>query len=156
MTEFQHSHAGGVQETASWEAAPASRRASRSTMWSGWVWFAGVIMIMMGVLNAFQGMVALFNQDYYVVGPDNVLVFNLTGWGWLHLIVGALVLLTGIALLFDASWARVVTVILAGLDVMAQLAFIGVYPLWSIISIALCVLVIWAIVVHGDESLVDQ
>jgi hypothetical protein len=155
MTEFHHSHASGVEDAASWEAAPTSRRASRGTMWAGWVWFAGVIMIMIGLLNAFEGMVALFNQDYYLAGPDNVLVLNLTGWGWLHLIIGALVLLTGIALLFDASWARVVTVILAGLDVMAQLAFIGVYPLWSIVSITLAVLVIWAIVVHGDESLVN-
>jgi hypothetical protein len=153
MTEYRHTQAGRVDETASWDSAPTSRRASGSiTVWSGWVWFAGVLMIMMGVLNTFQGLVALFNQKYYVAGPDNVLVFDLTGWGWVHLIAGALVLLTGIALLFDASWARIVTVILAGLDVVVQLTFIGVYPLWSVIAIGLAVLVIWALVVHGDES----
>jgi hypothetical protein len=156
MTEFRQGQAGRYEDTAGWEDVPASSRAStRTTVWSGWVWFAGVIMIMMGVLNAFEGLVALFNQQYYVVGPNNVLVLNLTGWGWLHLILGALVLLTGVALLFDAGWARVVTVILAGLNVIAQLAFIGVYPLWSIIGITLCIVIIWAVVVHGEESHVN-
>ena len=113
---------------------------------------AGVLMIMMGMLNAIQGLVALFDQNYYLAGPNNVLVFDLTTWGWVHLVIGVLVLATGVSLLFDATWARVVTVILAGLESVAQLAFIGVYPLWSTIMITLCVLVIWAIVVHGDES----
>ena len=107
---------------------------------------------MTGMISAFEGMVALFNRNYYVAGPNNVLVFDVTGWGWVHLIIGALLLLTGVALLFDATWARVATVIFAGIDVIAQLASIGFYPLWSVISITLCVLVIWAIVVHGNDS----
>lgn len=147
MTEYRHGQADRIDDEANWNPGRAPR-----AMWSGWVWFAGVVLIITGMIGAFEGMVALFNRNYYVAGPNNVLVFDVTGWGWVHLIIGALLLLTGVALLFDAAWARVATVILAGLDVIAQLASIGVYPLWSVISITLCVLVIWAIVVHGDDS----
>jgi len=128
---------------------------SRPSAWAGWVWFAGIMMIMMGVFNAIEGLVALLNPNYYLAGPNNMLVFDLTGWGWWHLVIGGLVALTGIALCSGAAWARWVTVGLAVINAIAQLAFLGVYPLWSIIVIALCVVVIWAIVVHGDESRID-
>ncbi|MFD8497678.1 hypothetical protein [Amycolatopsis sp. NPDC059657] len=125
---------------------------SRSRMWAGWVWFAAVMMVIIGIFGAIEGLVALFRQEYYVVGPENVLVFDVTGWGWFHLIAGILVALTGVALFLDAVWARVLTVVLAAVDAVAQLAFVPVAPVWSTIVIALCVMVIWAIVVHGGES----
>ena len=126
-----------------------------TSMWAGWTMFAGIVMIMIGALNAIQGVVALFNRDFYLSGPQNVLVFDLTAWGWVHLVLGVLVAITGIALLADAGWARPVTVVLAALNAVAELAFLGAYPLWSTIAIALCVMVIWSIVAHGDESRLD-
>jgi vacuolar-type H+-ATPase subunit I/STV1 len=155
MNGYSRRQGNRVEDPASGWVDPGSVPAGGRTAWSGWVWFAGIMMIMMGAFGAIEGLVALFRDQYYVVGPYNVLVFDITGWGWVHLILGVLVLLTGIALLADAGWARVVTVILVGLDALVQLAFIGVYPLWSIIVIAMCVIVIWAIVVHGDESRLD-
>ncbi|WP_026421682.1 DUF7144 family membrane protein [Actinokineospora inagensis] len=148
MTEYHHSRPGRVRE------ADQDHWATGSA-WSGWVWFAGLVMIMTGFVNVIEGLVALFKQDYYIAGPSHVLVLNLTGWGWAHLLIGALVLISGIALLADQVWARVATVVLAGLNAIAQLAFIGVYPLWSIVAIMLCVVVIWALVAHGDESRVS-
>lgn len=132
---------------------PAPR--ARISAWAAWVWFAGIMMIIMGSLNAIEGLVALFDPNYYLAGPDNVLVFDLTGWGWIHLIGGVLIIATGIALCSGIGWARWVTVILAGLNAIAQLAFAAVYPVWSVIVIGLCVVVIWAIVVHGEESRLD-
>ncbi|WP_410607978.1 hypothetical protein [Amycolatopsis sp. lyj-109] len=130
---------------------PPDRAVARSRR-VGWIWFAGAITVLAGLFNVVEGVVALFDRDYYVIGPSGLLVFSLAGWGWLHLIVGILVVLTGIALFTGAQWARVVTVALAGFNALAQLAFLSAYPFWGVIVIALDVLVIWAVIVHGDES----
>ncbi|MEV4147754.1 hypothetical protein AB0J40_29085 [Amycolatopsis sp. NPDC049691] len=130
---------------------PPDRAVARSRR-VGWIWFAGAITVLAGLFNVVEGVVALFDRDYYVIGPSGLLVFSLAGWGWLHLIVGILVVLTGIALFTGSQWARVVTVALAGFNALAQLAFLSAYPFWGVLVIALDVLVIWAVIVHGDES----
>jgi hypothetical protein len=124
----------------------------RETGWLGWIWFAGIMMIVMGSFNAIEGLVALFRGEYYVVTEEQVLVFDITSWGWITLLIGILVALAGGALLSGAAWARVVAVVLAVINAVAQLAFVSVHPLWSTIVIALCVTVIWAVVVHGPEA----
>jgi hypothetical protein len=124
----------------------------RETGWLGWIWFAGIMMIVMGAFNAIEGLVALFRGEYYVVTEEQVLVFDITAWGWITLLIGVLVALAGAALLSGAAWARVVAVVLAVVNAVAQLAFVSVHPLWSTIVIALCVTVIWAVVVHGAEA----
>ncbi|AGM04053.1 hypothetical protein AB0E55_39680 [Amycolatopsis keratiniphila] len=126
-------------------AARASRR-------SGWVWFAASITIMAGLFTAVEGLVALFEQNYYLLGPSGLLVFDLGAWGWIHLIVGVLAVFAGSALFTGAPWARVVTVLLAGFNALAQLVFLSAYPIWGVVVIALDVLVIWAVLVHGDET----
>jgi hypothetical protein len=124
----------------------------RETGWLGWIWFAGIMMIVMGSFNAIEGLVALFRGEYYVVTEQQVLVFDITTWGWITLLIGILVALAGAALLSGAAWARVITVVLAVVNAIAQLAFVSIHPLWSTIVIALCVTVIWAVVVHGSEA----
>ena len=122
-----------------------------TSIWAGWIAFAALLMIMMGAFNAIEGLTGVLT-DFYVVAPEDVLVFDLTTWGWIHLVVGVLVALTGVALLARATWARVVTVVLAVLNAVAQMAFVAVYPVWSVIVIGLCAVVIWAVVVHGHET----
>jgi hypothetical protein len=124
----------------------------RETGWVGWIWFAGIMMMVMGSFNAIEGLVALFRGEYYVVTEAQVLVFDITTWGWIALLIGILVALAGAALLSGAAWARVIAVVLAVVNAVAQLAFAAVHPLWSTIVIALCVTVIWAVVVHGAEA----
>ncbi len=124
----------------------------RETGWLGWIWFAGIMMIVMGSFNAIEGLVALFRGEYYVVTEQQVLVFDITAWGWITLLIGVLVALAGAALLAGAAWARVIAVVLAVVNAVAQLAFVSVHPLWSTIVIALCVTVIWAVVVHGSDA----
>ncbi|MDX8050775.1 hypothetical protein SK571_15405 [Lentzea sp. BCCO 10_0798] len=124
----------------------------QDTGWLGWIWFAGIMMIVMGAFNAIEGLVGLFRGEYYVANGEQVIVFDLTTWGWITLLLGVLVALSGAALLSGAAWARVVTVVLAVVNAVAQLAFVSVHPLWSTIVITLCVVVIWAVVVHGNEA----
>lgn len=124
----------------------------RVTAWSGWIWFAAILMVLTGAFNAVEGLVALLNGDFYVTNGAEFIVFDMTAWGWVHLLVGVLVGLAGFALLSGAIWARVVGVSLAVINAVAQMAFISVYPVWSTIVIALSVVVIWAIVVHGSET----
>jgi hypothetical protein len=130
-------------------AARATR--NHSTAWVGWLWFAAAMMIMMGSFNAIAGLVALFEDQYYRIGPQGLLVFDLTQWGWILLVFGALAVAAGVALFSGALWARIVTVALASINMLAQMAFMPVQPVWALITIAVDVLVIWAVIVHGDE-----
>jgi hypothetical protein len=125
---------------------------TESTGWVGWIVFAGVMMVTVGVLHAIQGFVALFKDDYYVVRKSGlVLQIDYTGWGWVHLILGLVVALAGLALFTGRMWARVVAIGLALLSVLANFAFMAAYPLWSITIIVVDILVIYALVVHGRE-----
>ncbi|MEL7974826.1 hypothetical protein AAG589_03120 [Isoptericola sp. F-RaC21] len=120
--------------------------------WAGWVVFAGTLMIMLGVFHAIQGVVALFNDQYYLVGASGLtLQLDYSAWGWVHLIGGVVVLLAGFGLLAGQTWARVVGVLLAILSAVANFAFVAAYPVWSIVMIALDVLIIFALTAHGQE-----
>lgn len=132
-------------------AAHASRTRARSTAWAGWVWFAACMMIMTGSFNIIFGLVALFEDEYYTVGPQGLLVFDLTQWGWILLILGALAVFAGIALFSGALWARITAVALVSINMLAHMAFASAQPVWALITIVIDVLVIWAVIVHGDE-----
>lgn len=106
---------------------------------------AAIVLVTVGVLQIFQGISALANDDMFVVGPEYVYQFDLTAWGWIHLIVGIVVVLVGLALLTGASWARVCAIIIAALSIIANFLWIPWYPLWSILIIALDIVVIWAV-----------
>ena len=113
----------------------------------GWVRFAGVIMAVIGVFGVIEGFVALLTPTYFVTYGGSVLAINLTTWGWVHIIVGALVLVTGCSLLGNApGWARVVGIGLVAINMLVQLAWLPAYPIWGIIAIALDVLVLYALV----------
>ena len=120
--------------------------------WAGWVVFGGVMLIMVGIFQFFQGLVALADDGYYLVRSDGLLVnVDYTTWGWVHVVVGAVAGLTGVGLLAGNMLARFVGVVIAVLSAVVNLAFISAYPIWSTIVIALDVIVIYAIVVHGRE-----
>ncbi|MFN2497254.1 MAG: hypothetical protein ABR608_15340 [Pseudonocardiaceae bacterium] len=122
------------------------------TGWVGWIFFAGIIMILGGTFQAIAGLVAIFNEAYYLVpSSDLVVSVDYTGWGWAHLITGILVVAAGFGVLTGQTWARIVGVILAGISAILNIAFLAAYPLWSLIVIALDVVVIYALSVHGRE-----
>ncbi|MCD0484473.1 hypothetical protein LO771_19235 [Streptacidiphilus sp. ASG 303] len=121
-------------------------------MVTGWTMFAAVLMIFAGLMAIFEGISALAKDNLLVVTRNYVYQFNLTGWGWIHLILGVLVALAGCALFTGAMWARVVGVALAGLSMLANFAWLPWYPLWAIVVIALDVVIIWALVARTGEG----
>ncbi|KAA9163596.1 hypothetical protein FPZ12_008785 [Amycolatopsis acidicola] len=131
--------------------APGVTTGRRETT-SGWLMFGGTILVLAGLFNVVLGVVGLVKSTYYVMGPQGLLVFDLTAWSWIHLIVGLFAAGTGAALFFEATWARVVAVLLAGFNALAQLVFLSANPLWCTIIIALDILVIWAVLAHGNTE----
>jgi hypothetical protein len=131
---------------------PTSRRPGAPTGWAGWVAFAGFMLLMIGAFHIIEGLVAVFRDEVFVVGPEGLLVnVDYTAWGWAHMIGGALAVLVGACLLAGQTWARAVAVIVAILSAITNMLFLPAYPIWSAIVIAVDVLVIWAVVVHGSE-----
>lgn len=122
------------------------------TKWVGWIAFASIMMVMLGTFHMIQGLVALFRDQYYLVGKSGLVVsVNYTTWGWVELIFGAIVLGAGAALVSGRMWARVAATIVALVSAVVNLGFLSAYPIWAAIMIALDVMVIWAITVHGAE-----
>ena len=139
------------QSRATADRNTTSRRAQQ-TGWVGWVVFSGILMIMIGSFQVMMGFVALFKEDYYLVGSEGlVLELDYTAWGWVHILFGIVALLAGFGVLSGQMWARVVGIILAVVSAVANLAFLAAYPLWGVIVITLDVLIIYALCVHGRE-----
>ena len=122
-----------------------------STGWASWAAFAGLMMIMIGVFHAIQGLAAIIDDGFYVLGQEYVFKFDPTTWGWIHLLGGIVVLFAGFGVFSGAVWARTVGVIVALISALANFAWLPWAPVWSIIIITLDVLVIWALTVHGRE-----
>jgi hypothetical protein len=122
------------------------------TAWVGWIAFAGLMMVMVGSFHMIQGLVALFNDEYYLVGKSGLTVqLDFTAWGWLHVIGGIVVVAAGFALFTGQIWARTVGVLVAMISAVVNIGFLSAYPIWSALMIGIDVLVIWALTVHGGE-----
>jgi len=121
----------------------------------GWTVFAAVMMWLIGGFHAIAGLVALIEDEFYVLTPDYIFQFDVTTWGWVHLIVGIVVILAGAALFSGAVWARTVGVILAVVSILANFAWLPWYPFWSIIMITVHFFVIWARTVHGRDIIAE-
>lgn len=125
---------------------------ANAAKWVGWAVFAAAVAITMGVYQAIQGLVAIFDDEYYLVGSNGLVVaVDYTVWGWVHLTIGLAAVAGGIGLLQRRSWGRIVVVCLAGLSALVNLGFLAAYPLWSTLIIALDIIVIYALTVHWDE-----
>jgi len=142
------------QQTGVGKGIPGQTRstAPRQTGWVGWIFFAAVMMIMIGSLHVIEGLVAIFNDKYYLVSDRGLVVtVDYTAWGWVHLIGGLIVAGAGVALFSGRLWARVVAVLVACVSIIINFGFVGAYPVWSGILIALDVFVLYALLVHGRE-----
>ena len=127
-------------------------QATLMTGWVGWIAFAGVIMLMLGAFHVIQGLVALFREEYFLVGKSGLIVnVDFTTWGWIHVIGGVIIAGAGIALFTGRVWARAIGVTLAMVSAIVNIGFLSAYPIWSAIMITFDVLVIWALTVHGSE-----
>ena len=107
--------------------------------------FAGVMMIIIGAFQSISGLAAIIEDDLFVVGKDYIFSLDTTAWGWVHLILGLVILVAGFALFSGKVWAGTFAIVLATLSAVANFFYIPHYPFWSILIIALDVWVIWAL-----------
>ncbi|QIX48321.1 MULTISPECIES: hypothetical protein [Rhodococcus] len=106
---------------------------------------AAIILTTVGILQLLQGIAAVAEDELFVVGQEYTFKFDFTAWGWVHIVAGAVVILVGIALLTGATWARVAAIVIAALSILLNFMWLPYYPWWSILIIALDVVVIWAV-----------
>jgi hypothetical protein len=123
---------------------------------AGWVvgmsLFAATMMAIIGIFHVVQGLAALFQNQIYVTGARYVLSFDLTAWGWIHLLVGILLIVAGLAIMTGQVWARSVGIGFAVLSMIANFMFLPYYPVWSLLIIVIDVFVIWALCVFTRED----
>jgi hypothetical protein len=131
---------------------PVPDKHLRNSRWAtGLIMFAGVVMMVAGVWHALAGVGALVNDEVYVATPGYIYSFDLTGWGWIHILLGIVVAAAGFVVLLGMMWARVVGIVLASVSLIANFMFIPHYPLWSLLIIGLDVAVIWALATYRTE-----
>lgn len=117
----------------------------------GFTMFAAFMMILIGSFHVIAGLAGIIDDQFYAVTQEWVLQFDVTTWGWIHLIAGIVVLIAGLSLFTGAVWARTVGVILATLSAIANFAWLPYYPFWSLAIIAIDIFVIWALTAHGRD-----
>jgi cytochrome c oxidase subunit IV len=120
---------------------------------SGWavggIVFAATMMVLIGVFQALAGLVAIFNDEFYVVTQNYTFDLDVSAWGWIHLLVGLAVLATGFGLFARSAWAGVTAIVLCMLSALVNFFFIPYYPIWSLVVIGLNVWVIWSLTRPG-------
>ncbi|TWD80062.1 hypothetical protein FB561_1134 [Kribbella amoyensis] len=122
------------------------------TGWTGWLIFGGLVGLMLGIFHFFQGFIALLHDDYYLVAKSGLAIeFSYTTWGWIQIVIGVLMIASGAGLMVGQTWARVTTSIFVVVSAIISAAFLKAFPIWSALMIGLCVLVLWATIVHGRE-----
>jgi hypothetical protein len=133
-------------------AIPQTRTVASSDSWTGWIVFAGFVLIIVGGMDALQGLVGIVKDEYVVATPKGVAIVDVTTWGWATLIWGALLVVAGLGLLAGAGWARWLSIIGVAINAIGQMAFMAnypqAYPLWNILIVALNILVLYALTAH--------
>jgi hypothetical protein len=142
--------------------APVTGGQENQATHSGWVWsgvivFAGMMMMFLGSVHVLGGLIAVFEDDHYVVRPSGLIVnIDYSVWGVIHMAIGVVVATAGWALFYRRKWARVVAIIVALVSALVNWVFLPAFPVWYALMIGLDVLVVWAVTVHGDEGGWDQ
>ncbi|MFL6117439.1 MAG: hypothetical protein ACJ786_39730 [Catenulispora sp.] len=138
--------------TAQSSAAAAPTTTGERTGWVGWLVFAALMLIMAGSFQAIDGLVALFKNEVYLVRPDGLVVnVDYTTWGWVHLLLGILLITAGAAIFSGRVWGRTVGVVAAIVSAVLNFAYIQSYPVWSLLIIAVDIVVVYALIARGGE-----
>ena len=131
--------------------AANSRAAAPSGLAVGVTTAAAIILIIGGVCHGMQGVVGIATNEFYVTTQRWIFQFDVTTWGWIHLLVGGIAVFAGVGLFSGKVWARTVGVIVAGVSILVNFAWLPYYPMWSILIIAFDMFVIWALTAHGRD-----
>lgn len=130
-------------------------KSNQPTGWVGWVYFAGILLIVRALFQAFFGFVALTKNEILVVTPDQLAVFNFTAWGITHLIVAVVLLTAGFSVLNGGMWGRIIGSIAAAVGILVNLVYLPAYPIWALVALVLDVFILYALIVHGKEAKVE-
>jgi hypothetical protein len=122
--------------------------------WTGWIVFAGWMMILIAMLDFFEGLIAIIRGEYYVLTANQVIVFDTTTWGWLTLLWAIVVGIAGFGILAGQTWARWFAIVVGSITLIEQLGFVGSsqWPLWSLTVVALTSLVLYALIVRWEDA----
>jgi hypothetical protein len=132
---------------------PPGAHATRQEWTSGLMIFAAVMLTLAGLLGIFRGIMAIAADDVFLTTRNYVFEFDLTGWGWFHLVLGAIAVIVSVGLYQAALWARVAGVVIAGFIIIINFLSLPYYPVWSVVVIAMSGFIIWALcAVRRDES----
>ncbi|UTT49384.1 DUF7144 family membrane protein [Rhodococcus gordoniae] len=113
---------------------------------------AAIIVTLIGALQLLQGIAAVAEDEVFVTGQEYVFRFDLTTWGWVHIVVGVVMVIVGIALISGVTWARVSAMVIAALSILVNFMWLPYYPGWALAIIALDVVVIWAVATWNPRA----
>ena len=122
--------------------------------WSGWIGFAGLMLLIIGAIDFFEGLIAVIRDNYYAVARGQIFIMDTTKWGWITMILGVILFLVGLGLASGAGWARWIAIILLVVNLLAQLSWLGNsgYPLWTLTIITLEIIVLYALTAKWSEA----
>ena len=120
--------------------------------WVGWVYFASALMIISAFFQLFFGFVALVQPEFFAVTNGQLFFFDLTTWGWVHTLWGIILLTAGISLAGGGAWGRIIGVLVTTVALIGNFVFLPAHPWWTIIAIAIDILILYALLVHGKEA----
>lgn len=128
-----------------------ARNTEQPADWSGWLYFAAIMMIIGGALWAIMGLFALINDQWVVFGAANTALLDISGWGWVHLVLGVIMVIAGIMVAQGDTFGRVLAAGLAGASILVNFVWLPVYPVWSLVVMTIDVFIIYAVIVHGRD-----
>ncbi|HKN98907.1 MAG TPA: hypothetical protein VJX10_17440 [Pseudonocardiaceae bacterium] len=128
----------------------ATMRESR--VWSGWVLFAAVLMMITGAINVIEGVVALVFRQRTIVIQNQLYVVNMNGWALTLIVFGGVLVAVGLGLLSARSWARWTAIVLVAIHAVFQVGWLAAYPLWSLLMLALDVVVLYALAARWTDT----
>src|SRR5262249_3775839 len=122
--------------------------------WSGWTGFAALLLVLVGMIDFFEGLIAVIRDTYFVIAGNQLIVFDRTTWGWITMILGAIIFLVGLGLASGAGWARWTAIVLLAINLIEQLAWLRNtgYPLWTLSVVALEILALYALTVRWRDN----
>ena len=129
---------------------------TKSAWAAGWATFAAAMLMLMGVFHVLSGIAGVAEDTVYVATQNYIFEFDATTWGWIHIVSGIIVFVSGIGIFMGNVLARTVGVLVAGLSAIANFAFLPNYPVWAVTMIAVSIAVIWALTVHGRDIVADD
>lgn len=129
----------------------AQRTTSNPLSWTGWAYFASALLMAVGGMQIVAGLAGIFNADFYTTASSDLLVWGYTAWGWINLALGVVAVLAAVGVVLRMMWARVVGAAVAVLVLVAAVAFMTAFPLWSVVTLVTTGFALFALTMHASE-----